>query len=87
MRSPEVNQPIVFADQKLKKIFVMNSDRTGTVLPENLQLTDKHGNILEVPSNMSSGMTVLDVKGMKAGGYFLNVHSDVSDKTIRIVLF
>ena len=46
MRSPEVNQPIVFADQKLKKIFVMNSDRTGTVLPENLQLTDKQGNIL-----------------------------------------
>ena len=41
MRSPEVHQPIVFADQKLKKIFVMNSDRIGTVLPDNLQLTDK----------------------------------------------
>ena len=42
---------------------------------------------MEVPSNMASGMTVLDVKGMQAGGYFLNVHSDTSDKTIRIVLF
>ena len=48
----------------------MNSDRTGTVLPENIQLTDKQGDILKVPSNMSSGMTVLDTYSLVEGCIF-----------------
>ncbi|GEM_PF-872657 len=88
MRSPEVEvaQPIVFADQKLRKIFVMNSDRIGVVAPEDLELKDKLGNVVTVPTNLTSGMTVMDVKEVKSGGYFLNVHG-VTESTIRIVLF
>ena len=88
MRSPEVEvaQPIVFADQKLRKIFVMNSDRTGVIEPEDLDLKDKLGNPVIVPTSLSSGMTVMDVKGIKAGGYFLNVHG-LSKGVIKIVLF
>lgn len=88
MRSPEVevSQPIVFADQKLRKIFVMNSDRVGVVAPENLELKDKLGNVVIVPTNLSSGMTVMDVQGIKAGGYFLSVHG-TTETTIKIILF
>ena len=82
----DVVQPIAFADQKLRKIFVMNSDRKGSIGPESLELKDKLGNVVHVPANLNGDMTVLDVKNIKAGGYFLRILG-LAEKTIKIILF
>lgn len=78
--------PIAYADQKRCKVFVMSEDRSKLIPPSLLRLEDKFGNVHMVLTNTSGDMTVLDVKQLAAGGYFLRILGEAT-KAIRIILF
>ncbi len=79
-------QPIAYADQKRRKVFVLSDDRSRLFPPADIQLEDKHGNICMVPMDIHGDMTVLDVRQLSAGGYLLKVMG-LAEKAIRIILF
>lgn len=78
--------PVVYADQRKKKVFVMTEDRSRTYEPDELLFEDVSGNTLSVPTFVQGYMTVLDVSQMKAGGYFLRFLNNAS-KSIKVILF
>ncbi|MEQ9188820.1 MAG: hypothetical protein RLP15_13885 [Cryomorphaceae bacterium] len=78
--------PIVYADQKHRKLFVLSEDRSYLIPPSEIQLEDKHGNICLVPITFQGDMTVLDVRQLSSGGYLLKILG-LAQKAIRVILF
>jgi hypothetical protein len=79
-------KPIVYADQKRRKVFVLADNRASLIPPSALQLEDKHGAKVMVPVDIQGDMTVMDVKNLSAGGYLLKVFG-MAHNAIRIILF
>jgi hypothetical protein len=80
------SHPLVYADQRKKKVFVMTDDRSKTFEPEELIFEDVAGNTMAVPTFIQGYMTVLDVSQMKAGGHFLRFINNAG-KSIKVILF
>ena len=78
--------PMVYADQRKRKVFVLPENRSFVIPPSSVRFEDKHGNQLEVPVDIEGDMTVVDVKGLMAGGYLLRVLG-LAGNAIRVILF
>lgn len=81
-----VSKPLVYTDQRQKKVFVMTEDRSVIYEPDELVFEDVAGNILAVETFVQGHMTVLDVSTLKAGGYVLRFLTN-AERTIKVILF
>lgn len=77
---------IVYADQRKRKVFVMTEDRSKVFEPEEVMIADVAGNILSLPTSVKGNMTVIDVAGLKSGGYFIRFLNEAS-KAVKVILF
>ena len=78
--------PLVYADQRKKKVFVLANDRSHLIPPEALSIEDRDGNNLIVPIGIQGDMTVLDVKHLSAGRYLLKIVG-LATQSIKFILF
>lgn len=77
--------PIVYADQRKRKVFVLTADWSALTPPSSVRLEDQHGNVVLVPMDVQGDMTVLDVERLSAGGYLLKI-AGFARKAIRVIL-
>lgn len=77
-------EPIVYTDQKKKKILVVPGE--SVLFPSNLSLEDKYGNRMIVPVQVHGNMLSMDIESVKAGSYFVRI-AGLSELNIRVILF
>ncbi|MEX2597626.1 MAG: hypothetical protein WEC59_11915 [Salibacteraceae bacterium] len=86
MESQHAVTPIVYADQKLKKVMVIPQEQSGVVDPDGLVFENAIGSVLDVPVYLQGSMTVVDVKTLAPGSYHLRLDG-VEGASIKVVLF